>query len=165
MRRRSHRQPDSSPLSVAGWLFAELALVLMVIAVGSETAAPSATPTTPAPSPPVTTTTGEEGTNELGLRLDTVIFTVSGADDGTGAVEEFRDLLAEKVGPDHTVGLALMFGVADGGRSGTQVSARLRDLVVAARIPQLPSAEFIRPYLGDEGGPGAVKVELFLLTS
>jgi hypothetical protein len=154
---------------VAGWLFAELALVLMVIAVGSETTAPSATPTvtvtTSAPSPSVTTTTGVPGTNELGLRLDTVIFMVSLSGDGSGAVEEFRNLLTERVGPNHTVGLALLFGVADGGSSGTQVSGRLRDLIVAARIPQMPSAEFIRPYLGDEGGAGAVKVELFLLTS
>lgn len=158
MRRRPRRlSDDSGPLSVAGWLFAELALVLMVIAVGSETAAPSATPPPTTTSPPPTT-----GTNELGLRLDTVTFMVFPS---AGMVEEFRTSLAGQVAPNQSVGLALLFGVADGGRSGTQVSAGLRDLIVAAGIPQMPSGEYIRPYLGDEGGPGAVKVELFLLTS
>jgi hypothetical protein len=41
----------------------------------------------------------------------------------------------------------------------------MRDLLVAAGIPQLPRVEQIRTYLGDDGPPGTVEVELFLLTS
>ncbi|MBM7773991.1 hypothetical protein JOD54_004195 [Actinokineospora baliensis] len=171
MRKRYRDRGDHGALGVAGWLFAELALVLVVIAFGSEALPPprvaadpgapvtTTTPPTTSSPPPVTTTTPTAS----GLRLDTVVFFVLVPANGAGALESFQDQLNALLGPDQRIGLILLFGKERGGFSGTDVSRQLTDIVVG-RVPRLPRVEQIRPYLGDEGAPGTVKVELFLMT-
>lgn len=163
MTRRSRRRGDLGALGAAGWLFAELALVLVVIAFGSEAPVPAPIRSTGSPAIDVGVTTTTPPASEQGLRLDTVTFAVLVPADGTGVVEEFRAKLVEKVGQDQRIGLVLLFGVGRDGRAGPEVSRQLMDIIVAA-VPQVPRPEQIRPYLGDEGPPGTVTVELFLLT-
>jgi hypothetical protein len=163
--RRRGRVSGDGAVGLAGWLFAELALLLMIIAVGSEGVSPAATPP---PAGPTTSTPSPKPTgdaHQTGLRVDTKVFTVHVPPNGAGAVEGFVAGLGQNVGPDERIGLILLFGTPGDGRTGTGVSAQLRDLLVAAAVPGLPRIEQMRTYLGDEGPPGTVEVELFLLTS
>jgi hypothetical protein len=153
--RRRPTSLHSAFITLSGWLFAELAVVLMIIALGSVSSA--APPPPPCPPPPVPD----------GLLLQTVEFVifVEPAGDGADTVAQFNRQLDEVVGRDHTVGLALLFGVSRDSDPlhGTAVSNRLRELVQGQ--PGLSQAVDIRPYLGGhrDGEPGQVKVELFLL--
>lgn len=159
----ARRQPVNA-LGVAGWLFAELALVLMIVALGSEEHPPSAQPVASS-SAPSTTTTGTVVAPE-GLSLTSKSFTMHVDASGAGVLEEFRRLLDSKVGADGRVGLILVFGKSrepSVPTRGTLVSQQLKDLVVPAGLPQLRTMNDMRAYLGSDGAPGDVKVELFLL--
>jgi len=169
MIRRARRDADGV-FGAAGWLFAELALVLMIIAVGSEqldNPAQAEHPTTP-----VTTTTEPPSVpppSPEGILLKSVKFTMPVPVNGDGVVERFRQELDKAVGANGRVGLILLFGVSRNPSEpmeGTGVSGRLKELITPAGLPQLRSTVDIRPYLGgnDDGQPGDVTVELFLLT-
>lgn len=148
-------------MAVGGWLLAELALVLMLMAFGSSEGRPVAR-TAPVAAP-------TEPTEERGVLLTPVSFVigVEPAGDGVATVAAFSQNLSLVVGPDRQVGLVLMFGVSRDAEPlhGSEVSRRLRDLV--AGLPALASATDLRPYIGgsDDGQPGEVRVELFLLTN
>lgn len=161
MRRRYRRDGDGG-LGSAGWLFAELALVLVVIAFGSELHPSGSAEPTPAP-PPTTTTAPPSGVRQEGLVLESVVFFVDVPPGGAGVLDAFRRELDARVLPNQRVGLVQLFGVPRGGTSGPDVSRELMRAVVG-QVPRLPREQQIRPFLGDEGGPGTVKVELFLMT-
>lgn len=159
----------TTAFGAAGWLFAELAMVLLVVVFGSETPAPVHQP--PVTRPAASTTnrpapTGSGGA-PVGLSLSTAKFTMAVPADGSGALDSFRRLLDATVGPNAQVGLILLFGVSrtSNALDGTAVSGQLRDLIRSADIPQLRSTADVRSYLGDssDGPRGSVKVELFLL--
>jgi hypothetical protein len=157
LRPRRRRDADGG-FGAAGWLFAELALVLVIIAVASEAPPLAAV----APPPPVSTPTE-------GLALKTDKFTMFVPADGQRVVETFTERLVAKVGPNARVGLVLLFGVSrspDQPLQGSLVAQRLKELIEPAGIPQLRAAVDIRAYLGgrEDGQPGDVTVELFLLT-
>jgi hypothetical protein len=156
---RRHR--PVSTLGAVGWLFAELALLLMIVALGSEERPSVAEPVTPSPSPATTSAAAPEG-----LSLTTESFIMHVDPSGEGVVDEFRRNLAAKVGADGRVGLVLLFGRSRdpfAPTQGTVVSQQLKDLVVPAGLPQLRTMNDMRAYLGSDGAPGDVKVELFLL--
>lgn len=162
-RPRSGRRDADGAFGAAGWLFAELALVLVIIAVGSEVPRPLAA-AAPAPQVPAPARFPAEG-----LSLETAKFTMFVPADGQGVVETFREQLVAKVGPDARVGLVLLFGVSRNSNQpiqGTLVAQRLKELIEPAGIPQLRTTADIRAYLGgrEDGQPGDVTVELFLLT-
>jgi len=155
---RRHR--PVSTLGVVGWLFAELALLLMIVALGSEEH-----PSVAEPAPPPPPTTSSSAAPE-GLSLTTESFIMHVDPSGAGVVDEFRRDLAAKVGADGRVGLVLLFGRSRDPftpTQGTVVSQQLKDLVVPAGLPQLRTMNDMRAYLGSDGAPGDVKVELFLL--
>ncbi|GAA4979871.1 hypothetical protein WHI96_11485 [Pseudonocardia tropica] len=159
MRRRSRAAAGPPAFAIAGWLFAELAAILMIVAFASADS-PQEVPRQEGPG---------AGREDQGVLLTPVTFVlpVPAGDDGGGTVARFRTDLARVVGPDRSVGLALMFGVSrdpDRPLAGTAVSRRLVELV--RDLPELERAADIRPYLGDseDGAPGEVRVELFLLT-
>jgi hypothetical protein len=168
------RRDTESAFGAAGWLFAELAMVLVIIAIGSEKIDKSAqvehspppittTQATTPPSAPVPPSRPE------GLSLRTTTFTMSVPANSYGVVETFRQRLLDTVGTNSRVGLILLFGVSRNPNQpieGTQVSEQLKELIEPAGIPQLRSTVDIRAYLGDksDGQPGDVTVELFLLT-
>ncbi|GAA4304528.1 hypothetical protein GCM10023148_58250 [Actinokineospora soli] len=158
-------------LGLAGWLFAELALVLVVIVMGAEAPKPKASPPTPSPTATPRPTTSPRPTGKApqpGLRLDSVLFTVPVPPNGGDAVERFKAGVAANVKRGERIGLILLFGVSRTADSlgGTAVSRQLVDQLVAARVPGLPPVKHIRPYLGStlDAEPGWVKVELFLMT-
>jgi hypothetical protein len=159
------RTPATTPLGLAGWLFAELALVLVIITMGAEHAGTSTGRSGELSVPP--TGSAAPATVEKGLALP-VSFMISVPPGGQGVVEDFTARLNEKVGLNSRAGLVLLFGISRDGQplNGSQVSGQLRDLVLAADLPQLRSAVEVRPYIGErsDGGPGDVKVELFMLT-
>lgn len=158
MIRRSRSVAPMPAFAIGGWLFAELAAVLMIIAFAS---ADAPAPVVPPEAPAV-------AQQDQGVLLTPVAFVIPVPEgDGAGTVQRFRADLARAVGPDRSVGLALLFGVSrNPGQplAGTAVSRRLADLV--RDLPELERAADIRPYLGarDDGAPGEVRVELFLLT-
>ncbi|MGW4211220.1 hypothetical protein ACWEIJ_24730 [Lentzea sp. NPDC004789] len=157
---RRHR--PVSTLGVAGWLFAELALLLMIVALGSEERRSVAEPVAPSSPPPTTSS----AVAPEGLSLTTESFIMHVDPSGAGVVEEFGRNLAAKVGADGRVGLVLLFGRSRDPftpTQGTVVSQQLKDLVVPAGLPQLRTMNDMRAYLGSDGAPGDVKVELFLL--
>jgi hypothetical protein len=160
----ARRQPVNA-LGVAGWLFAELALVLMIVALGSDDHTPAAAqPATSSASPAPTTTSGTAA--QEGLSLTTRSFVMPVDASGVGVVDEFRRRLLDEVGPDARVGLVLVFGKSRDPSvptQGTLVSQQLKDLVVPAGLPQLSTMNDMRAYLGSDGAPGDAKVELFLL--
>ncbi|NKE63836.1 hypothetical protein FXN61_46905 [Lentzea sp. PSKA42] len=161
-RRQLRRQPVSA-LGAVGWLFAELALLLMIIALGSNEHPPVAQPV-PSSSSPAPTTSSFVAPE--GLLLTSESFTMHVDPSGAGVVDEFRRKMVDVVGVDGRVGLILVFGKSRDPSvptQGTLVSQQLKDLVRSAGLPQLRSMNDMRAYLGSEGAPGDAKVELFLL--
>jgi hypothetical protein len=157
------RRDGDGGLGSAGWLFAELALVLVVIAFGSEMpSTPQAVPTPPLPVT-TTTTTATPAAQQEGLVLESVVFFVDVPAGGAGVLDAFRREMDARVLPNQRIGLVQLFGVPRGSVSGPDVSRELMRTLVG-QVPKLPREQQIRPYLGDEGGPGTVKVELFLMT-
>jgi hypothetical protein len=165
--RRRRRAEAPGGLGAAGWLFAELALLLVVVVVGSEVSDPRPRPevaerTAAEPVPP--TSVGAAPPEGLSLRTEKFLMPATG--DGE-AVGRFTALLTEEIGPDAEVGLVLLFGVSRTGElgDGAAVSGHLKSLIEPAGIPQLRSAVDIRPYIGSagDGAGGDVLVELFLL--
>ncbi|MCG8915119.1 hypothetical protein L6E12_04855 [Actinokineospora sp. PR83] len=159
MKRRFPRG-DAGPIGAAGWLFAELAMVLVVIAIGSEVTAPSAVVLTPPVADTPTTAPSQ------GLALTTVRFTIPATADDATVLADFRAALDRTVGPQGRVGLILLFGKSTTANpaQGTRLSERLKAVVTPANLPQLRTTVDIRPYFGGDGAPGQVMVELFLLT-
>lgn len=160
-RRDSHR--PGGVLNAAGWLYAELAMVLVIVAIGSES---PAAPTTPPPAAPPTQP-AEPGSPK-GLALTPVKFTMPAPSDDTAVLDTFKEQLARTVGPDANVGLILLFGASRNPNvpvQGIRVSERVKAIVAGAGLPQLRTTVEIRPYFGGTGQPGEVTVEMFLLTA
>jgi hypothetical protein len=163
-------------LAPAGWLFSELALVLVIIVLGgNENSAPATPRATPVPTPSglAGAGPGAGSGSAVGLNVHSVKFVVHVAPDAAGAVvvREFRRQLAGNGLRNARVGIALLFGVSwsSDALAGTQVSKRLATLLRRAALPQLVGTE-VRTYLGSRhsaGGdrqPGDVDVELFVVT-
>lgn len=150
------RRPFESidPLSAAGWLFAELALVLVIIVLGTETPRRP-----PQATPPPTTPAGEQG-----LSLESRTFEID-VPHGPGAMADFRARLDATLTPGEEVGLIMLFGRSRTANisEGTVVSEELRRALLADRVPRIPHDErYIRTYFGG-GRAGTVEVELFVL--
>jgi hypothetical protein len=162
MRRRVRTATGS--LSAAGWLYAELAMVLVIVAIGSEA------PAAPAPPRPAVTTsatpTVKPGSQQgIGLTPVKFVMPVESSDDAV--LRTFVSELDRRVGPDGKVGLILLFGTSRNPSApvqGIRISERVKAIIGGAGIPQLRTIAEIRPYFGGDGTPGSLTVELFLLT-
>jgi hypothetical protein len=179
VRRKQPFIPDNA-LSAAGWLFAEFALVLAIMAFGSErpgrvgvpnTTLATATDISAAP-PGVSTSTAPPPLTAVpeGISLESHKMVIHVPVDGRDVVGDFRQQLDSHIGANARVGLILLFGVSRTGNplDGTGVSQSLKEQIQYAGIRQLRSlrdTDYIRTYLGDrsDGEPGDVLVELFLL--
>ncbi|MGW6937029.1 hypothetical protein ACWGE0_43755 [Lentzea sp. NPDC054927] len=169
MSRRGTRRPhwsDAGILGAAGWLFAELALLLAIVALGSGTAADNSPATITPPSSATPSTTPGKSHSE-GLSLTSVKFTMGVSADDAAVVSTFTTNLTNVVGPQAKVGLIMLFGTSANPTSpvaGTLISERVKRLIAPAGLPQLASKVDIRTYFGGDGVPGDVTVELFVLT-
>ena len=157
--RRRFAAREQGAVGAAGWLFAELAMVLVIIAIGSEVTAPSAVVLAPPVETPAVVPS-------QGLALTTMRFTTPVTADDATVLADFRTALDRTVGQQARVGLILLFGRSTTANpaQGTRLSERLKAIVTPADLPQLRSTVDIRPYFGGDGAPGQVTVELFLLT-
>lgn len=162
------RRADGNAFSAAGWLLAELSLILMVVMMGSEgpanddglvpVAAPTAesspepTPTAavPSPSPPP----------GLDTELNTFYVVMNDWNDAVAA-DELLGLIAAS--PDHRPGLILLFGVTlDPGRptAGRDLASNMANLLV----PSLPDPVVIRAFhqLPNPGHPlGEIRADIY----
>lgn len=166
MRPRRRAASDSGAFGAAGWLFAELALVLMVIAFAAgELAGPVAEPEV---SPAAPAQTAESEAVGCGLQRGTTKFLLEPAeltDPATARAAFQANLDVEGVGPDERVGLALLFGVSENRENlegGVERSQFLAAALNEPRLAQLADWDF-RTYLTSGDEPGSVEVELFLL--
>lgn len=179
--RRSPRTGDSSsPLSLAGWLFADLALLLFIITVAvaadfppvdAEAAEEAIASPSESPSPtPEPTPTAEPGVQSEPHRffVDSdgagLIDGDSGAErDLVNAVKaDFDALVAE----GYTVGFAMTFGGAvEPGVGGAMAEAANKVLVAA--FPELfgdaPTRHFWTSSGKEDIEVGTLQIELFLL--
>lgn len=167
---RRRRGEGADPLSLSGWLFAELAMVLVIIALGTQfnpLAAASDEP--PQPPPPVTTPTlPTTSAAAEGLSLKPETFVVHVPPGGGGAGRAFAGELQRRNIGDGDVGLMLLFGVSRDGVLGNGVLVS-QDLAAAIRRvdpPQLAPGVVIREFLAGttDGRPGDVTVDLYLFT-
>ena len=169
--RRGRGRDGAGPavLGAAGWLFAELAMVLTVVAIGSEqkpaSVADERVPPTTSSSPGSSTTVPAPAV-EAGLSLRSVRFTMPVPEDDRAVVATFAVELGRAAPTGTSVGLIILFGTSDSGDpgEGVQVSKRVSALIGPAGFPQLRSTQEVRTYFGGDGPPGSVTVELFLFT-
>ena len=179
--RRNPRNVDSSsPLSLAGWLFADLALLLFIItvavaadfpAVDAEAADEALASPTPAPSP----TPEPLPTVEPGVQSEPHVFYVdsdgAGLIDGDSGAEKalvsaLEDDFAALAAEGYTVGFALTFGGAvEPGVGGAMAEAANKVMVSA--FPELfgdaPTRHFWTSSGKEDIDVGTLQIELFLL--
>lgn len=163
----SHRDRTSDPLFIAGWLFAELAMALVIIGFGTQYN-PLATKST-APSPPDTSTPkGTSNVEAAGLSLRPIEFVLSVPPGNSPLPRLFHERLREHRLKKGDVGLILLFGVSRDGNplNGTAVSQDLAGQITRAHLQELSDDVVLRPFLGasSDGEPGDVKVELYVFT-
>ncbi len=179
--RRSPRPGDSSsPLSLAGWLFADLALLLFIITVAvaadfppvdaeaaaEASASPSESPSpTPEPSPTV----------EPGVQSEPIVYYIDSdasglidGDKGTAQdlVAALQDDIAALVADGYTVGFAMTFGGAVEPGVGGAMAEAANEILVAA-FPEFFGDAPTRAYWTSTGKDGievgTLQIELFLL--
>jgi len=162
VRRRSRGADPVGALGAAGWLFAELAFVLVIVAFGADESPPIQQASTDPVSP-----VAAEPSAPVGLDLCSQTFRLPAARlvDPASSVAAFQEELQRLgLGPNVRAGLVLLFGVPRNGApgGGGQESRALKAALEGAALPQLASAE-IRPYIGT-GDWGSVEVEIFVVT-
>lgn len=167
LRRRQRPAAQDGAFGAAGWLFAELALVLAIVAFASErpgridSAPGKGSGVAPSSAAPPTAVAPE------GLSLTSQTMVIAVPANGNGVIANFQRQLDALVGPNARVGLVLIFGVSRTGepRQGVAVARLLRDLIKETGIRQLPGNCDIRAYFGDasDGQPGDALVEIFSL--
>lgn len=161
--RRRRKQAQDTAFALSGWLFAELAIVLMLVALGSVAFAAPPIPCPPPPPPPES------------VELRTVKFAVHVDADDAATRQRFMDILRANLRPNQTPGFIMMFGVSltEDANQGVEVARRLKGL-----IKSQPGLEKVDDDLGDDeskirpyhaglkdGAKGDVNVEVFVLTT
>jgi hypothetical protein len=179
-RRTGSRIP---PTYLAGWLFADLLLVLVLVVLGGEVPAAVATPVTPSPTgtaSPGAPTASPSPSRRPGLDPDSTSlkFHVDATkiiDGDHQAIATLENDIAQAIKQYHgrSTALVIVWGsVADCGGCTSIDQGRSLKLaqVVAPLLPQVSSSFFpaysekiIRPYYDGQGAPGTLRLELFFL--
>ncbi|MEU5156344.1 hypothetical protein [Glycomyces sp. NPDC021274] len=183
-RRRAHWKTDPpSPTSLAGWLFADLALLLFIITVviaadfpAAEADPPEAAPPTsaaasesPSPNPSPTADPGVESEPHV-FYVDTdAAGLVSGdAAAEAGLVDALRADFDALTAQGYTVGFALTFGGADDPGYGGDI-AEAANAVMATTFTDLfgdaPTRHFWTSSNKEGVDVGTVQIELYLLAA
>lgn len=164
-----------APLHLAGWLFADLMIVLMLVTVPASTSTGVRATPTPSPSPSATVVLSPSpslsathyGRFEKALQLQPVIIAITVSPAGTvDADEVLRDvrqqLAAQAVDVDaRTVGLVLTFGSAPVAAAGQERAGRVND-VLLDRMPAFVGAQRRDYWDGGSLPLGSVRLEVFL---
>lgn len=173
-RRRPPSRVSVDPLGAAGWLFAELALILVIIVLGAEVPRRPPPPTTP---PPTTS-----ATEKPGLSLRPRAFCLDVPENASGVGDGFQAGVEREVRADERVGLVLLFGHSRSADAlaGTVVARQAMDAIgtrpsphapekahiraYSGPVERVPDGTEVRGYLGGDCARGQVNVELFVLT-
>lgn len=164
MRRRHPRRPAGgrrlSVAALAGWLFADMLLVLVVVSLGDQadplaaaprpTASPSATPSpTPTPSPSATTA------KPRNVDRKWFDFKVSG-DDKAALAEQIRQQIAPR--RDREAALVQTFG---GGEGGTSYANLVNSVLQQADSHVFGPAIVTQDFLDLSASPSTATVRVF----
>ncbi|CAL9646446.1 hypothetical protein [Streptomyces griseomycini] len=158
MSRLPQRAASGSTVLLAGWLFADLLLLLLVIALGSlpREERTGATPAPTVPSPPASTQPAQRG-----LVLKPCSFTVR-----TGSAASVRKQFGAQLGragvADRTAGFVLSFGTAPDPGPGQEAAERVNSIVTDgfSRFEHAPKRGYWK------GGPsGRVRIDVFFLAT
>lgn len=171
--RAGSRTGQPGAAMIAGWLFADLLLVLFIIQLGAgPAAAPALAGASPKPIAAIPSVTAPPGLDpdtasiviDPGFNVDRVL---RGDPPELGwVVERFRAESARFAG--HRAGVVMVFGtVRSGGvvdtKRSSEYAERLIPLLTDAAPDLFPAdPSYYRNYVTFDGQDGAVKVELFL---
>ncbi|WP_369362889.1 hypothetical protein AB5L52_06115 [Streptomyces sp. CG4] len=158
-RRPSERAVAGRTVLLAGWLFADLLLLLLVIALGSlpreQRTGAKPTPSAPSSAPPSTRAA------ERGLVLKPCSFTV-----GTGSAgsvpQQFGAQLRGAGVADRTAGFVLSFGTAPDPGPGQDAADKVNAMITDgfSRFKHAPKRGYWK------GGPsGKVRIDVFFLAT
>lgn len=168
-------------MSLAGWLFADLALLLFIITVviaadfpaaeadPPEAAAPTSSEATEEPSPSPTAEPGVESEPHV-FYVDTDAAGLVGGDAEAenGLIEALRADFDALAAQGYTVGFALTFGGADDPGYGGDI-AEAANKVMAGAFPGLfgdaPTRHFWTSSNKEGVDVGTVQIELYLLAA
>ncbi|WP_046259380.1 hypothetical protein [Streptomyces sp. WM6386] len=159
---RPGRSGSGRTVLLAGWLFADLLLLLFVIALGSLPKQERPDPPGPSPTPSETASPSESAqVAEQGLVLKPCSFTVK-----TGSAASVRGQFTEQLrsaGVDgRTAGFVLSFGTAPEPGPGQAAAERVNS-VITKEMPRFRNAPK-RGYW--KGGPsGNVRIDVFFLAT
>jgi hypothetical protein len=177
-----NRQPavprERSLVAFAGWLFADLMLVIMLVAMGGQPetpeavatpspATPSTTPTatptttpTPAPAPTPTPTPKPIPIGPLALDRSPVVVDVSGA---PGATTALTAQLTKALAPYHgrRAGFVLTFGWGSNIDSDIAYATTVNTLLGKTLPAMFPSGTVLRPYMDLSHTGGAAEIQVF----
>lgn len=159
--RPSHRPAVGRTVLLAGWLFADLLLLLLVVALGSlpreERAADQrpATPGSPGPTPSATQAAAR------GLVVQPCSFTVRTGSDASVTRQLTSQLRAAHVA-DRTAGFVLSFGTAPDANPG-QAAARKVNSAITKGLPRFRHAPKRGYWRG--GNLGTVRIDVFFLAA
>lgn len=170
-RRRLARR--GSAASLAGWLFADSLLVLMLVGLGTQvpqsTAGPvPAVPATATASPPPCPSCPSKPA-PLGLQSEPVILTVdvdtqrllSGSHDELARVQsEVQRLAKDRLGGKGAA-IALIWGYSSDSKRGRRISSRVAEVLTEATDSSFATVTN-RPYWHDASEEGRVDIELFV---
>lgn len=183
MRRRRGESDRSSIVSMSGWLFADMLLVLAIVALGamlaskesvadyvasvSPSASPTPTSTSPSPSPSPSTSPKPKPTAAPGLNKDpssfTLVFSTSrllSRDPST--IANVREQIKRKTEgfKNRRAGFVLTFGGDGNSGTATRVAQIVNAQLVAVR-PQLFKGAVLRDFINLSGNNQA-DVEVYL---
>ncbi|GAA1674155.1 hypothetical protein GCM10009830_20650 [Glycomyces endophyticus] len=168
-----------SPVSLAGWLFADLALLLFIVTVavaadfppddsaGSEAAATPDAAASPTPEPTPTAEPGVESEPHVFyVDTDAAGIVAGDADAEAALTAALRDDFEALVAQGYKVGFALTFGGAEEPAFGGDI-AEASNRVLAEGFPELfgtaPMRHFWTSSNKDGIDVGTLQVELYLL--
>ena len=162
MSRRGGRPRRFGTVALAGWLFADLLLVLALVAMGGESdpnSAVSKPTSTPTRSAPVHTPGPSPSPSQLRtIDKKSVIINVQGADTAS-LLTQLRNATAPFSGRE--AALVLTFG---GGNAGDTYAHLVNGLLHQARPTLFPATTATRDYLDLGSVPETAKLEIFFYT-
>ncbi|MEV8096691.1 hypothetical protein [Kitasatospora sp. NPDC085879] len=170
MTRRPHPGRARTGLGMAGWLFADMLLVLALVAMGDQgdpvaaersahpsaapSESPSASPSAGAPASPSPTSTGPRG-----VEHDPVTVQVSG--DETAATAQIRT--ATEAYPGRQAAAVLTFGSNRDPGLGQAYAHTVNGLLPQAR-PEMFAATTTRDFISLEDNPRHASLEIYFYT-
>ncbi|TQL74534.1 hypothetical protein FB566_0017 [Stackebrandtia endophytica] len=169
MASRFKRRESLSPLHIAGWLFADLAVILMVIFLAVGTDHPVEANAEPDPIPSATPEPSEEP-EDTGMSVDPIITTLttntSKLRDGDG--KALKKLLLKEFGDLETDGehaaVVLTFGGTHDANVGADIAAHANKVMRSA-LPdfmELVSSKGTRNYWDGKLDADEIRFEVFL---